>query len=314
MKHRSFFGNPVFFRNATLSLLLLLIAGGFLFMMGKSSADSVPGITAFQAADTGAQSVLGEMKRLDSNSAISRLSGTCSDGVISGESYSGKYSIVFRNSSERPLGCSEKIGEVAVIEATGSFLSERRIVRVATAQSDPNSGSDTNSYLTTGKESQYKQGALGIGGLLKAYLGIHAGGKRVTNVASPEESTDAATKAYVDSAIARVSGGGSGGGGGGGGGGGSGSPSGSCQYSGIKTDAAPGGIGEIKFRDGSGCRECHPEYPPQNRDNNCPFYNTCSELAASGYRCVSSSSDQGDCSGNRTYCTSINLQCTCYKL
>lgn len=65
-------------------------------------------------------------------------------------------------------------------------------------------------YVTTGPESQVKSGALGIMGAFKAYLGIDVNGKQVTHVGTPTDSSDAATKDYVDQAIARASGGGGG--------------------------------------------------------------------------------------------------------
>lgn len=48
--------------------------------------------------------------------------------------------------------------------------------------------------------AQYKVGAIGFGGLVKAYLGIDANGQRITNVATPIAGTDAVNKDYVNAA------------------------------------------------------------------------------------------------------------------
>ena len=223
-----------FFRRAMFALAVAFVSGGAVFLVQRGSAESLSGATAFQTADMGAKSVRDEMKKLDKGDPIARLGGRCDDGVISGENSSGNYMATFRDDSGRPMECSETIGKISAVEVTGIFGSEKRIIRVAVAEAT--AIDDANNYLTTGAESQYKKGALGIGGLLKAYLGINASAQRITNVASPEDSNDAVTKAYVDNAIARVSGSGGGGGGSGSGGGG-GSPSGSCKYLSMQADA-----------------------------------------------------------------------------
>ncbi len=294
-----------FFRQSMVVLAVAFVSGGAVFLVERGNAESVPGITAFQAADTGSRTVLEEMKRLDAGDPIARLGGNCSGGTLSGENASGKYRVVFRDGSDRPMECSETVGKVAAVETTGIFGNEKRIVRVAVAEATQID--DANNYLTTGSESQYKKGALGIGGILKTYLGINANNQRITDLASPENSSDAATKAYVDNAIARI------GGGDGGDGSGDGAPSGSCRYEGIRTDAAPGGFGSITFREGSGCKECHPEYAPGNRDNGCPWFDSCASIASSGYSCATSEINTGEYNGERTYSTSISFMCTCYK-
>ncbi len=48
--------------------------------------------------------------------------------------------------------------------------------------------------------AQYKEGAIGFGGLVKAYFGIDANGQRITNVATPIAGTDAVNKDYVNAA------------------------------------------------------------------------------------------------------------------
>ena len=300
-----------FFRQSMVVLAVAFVSGGAVFLVQRGNAESVPGITAFQAADTGSRTVLEEMKRLDAGDPIARLGGNCSGGALSGENASGKYRVIFRDGSDRPMECSETVGKVAAVETTGIFGNEKRIVRVAVAEAT--AVDDANNYLTTGSESQYKKGALGIGGILKTYLGINANNQRITDLASPENSSDAATKAYVDNAIARVSGSGGGGGGGSGGSGGGSASSGSCRYEGIRTDAAPGGFGTITFREGSGCKECHPEYAPGNRDTGCPWFDSCASIASPGYSCATSEVKNGEYNGNRTYSTSISFTCTCRK-
>lgn len=187
-----------FFRKSLFVLAVAAASGGAVFLVRQGSADSVPGFTAFQAADMGSRAIIEEMKSAGESDAITRLGGNCKSGVISGKNSSGEYQVAFRDSSDRLMSCSESIGDVASIETTGIFGTEKRIVRSVLAQSTP--AADSNAYVTTGSESQYKQGALGIGGLLKAYSGMNANGKRVTNVAAPTSSSDAATKAYVDAA------------------------------------------------------------------------------------------------------------------
>lgn len=59
---------------------------------------------------------------------------------------------------------------------------------------------NTASPINTSSDSQYTSGALGIGGLLVAYSGIDVNSKRITSLATPIASTDAASKAYVDAA------------------------------------------------------------------------------------------------------------------
>lgn len=295
-------GVALFFRRAMFVLSIAFVSGGAVFLVQRGKADSITGSAAFQAADMGSRLVLENMKRLNKNDAIAKLSGQCSDGTLSGENSSGEYRVMFRDSNDRPMECSERIEDVAAIETTGIFGSEKRVVRVALAQSTTSTGDSTN-YVTTGSESQYKKGALGIGGLLKAYLGINANDQRITNVASPVNSSDAATKAYVD-----AQGGGNGGGGSGGGGGCT--PSGACRYGGIRTDAAS--FGAITMREGTGCKECHPE-SSGNKDTNCPWFNSCADITASGYRCITSEVTGGESSGERTSATSIGFMCTCYK-
>lgn len=187
-----------FFRKSLLVLAAAAVSGGAVFLVRQGSADSVPGFTAFQAADMGSRAVLEKMKDSSESDALSRLGGNCKDGVISGKNSSGEYQVAFRDSSDHLMSCSESIGDVASIETTGIFGTEKRIVRSVLAQGTPTA--DSNAYVTTGSESQYKKGALGIGGLLKAYSGVNANGNRVTNVAAPTSSSDAATKAYVDAA------------------------------------------------------------------------------------------------------------------
>ena len=63
------------------------MAGGAVFLVQRGRADSLPGITAFQAADMGSRAVLEEMKRIGKG-AISRLSGGCSNGSIKGKNSS----------------------------------------------------------------------------------------------------------------------------------------------------------------------------------------------------------------------------------
>lgn len=188
----------VFFRRAMFALAVAFVSGGAVFLVQRGSAESLSGATAFQAADMGAKSVRDEMKKLDGGDPIARLGGSCDDGVISGKNSSGNYLVTFRDGSGRPMECSETIGKISAVEVTGIFGSEKRVIRVAVAEATVID--NANNYLTTGSESQYKKGALGIGGLLKAYLGINANAQRITNVASPVESSDAATKSYVDGA------------------------------------------------------------------------------------------------------------------
>lgn len=59
--------------------------------------------------------------------------------------------------------------------------------------------------------AQYKVGAIGFGGLVKAYLGIDANGQRITNVATPIAGTDAVNKDYVNAAAGGGGGGATGG-------------------------------------------------------------------------------------------------------
>ncbi|QQR77613.1 MAG: hypothetical protein IPJ67_00460 [Candidatus Moraniibacteriota bacterium] len=199
MRHKSSSSKVAqFFRKSLFVLAVLVVSGGVVFLVRRGNADSVPGFTAFQAADMGSRAVIEEMKNLSEGDAITRLNGICEDGIISGKNSSGEYQVVFRDSSDQPMGCSESLGDVASIETTGIFGTEKRIVRSVLAQSTP--AVDSNVYVTTGSESQYKKGALGIGGLLKAYSGINASGNRVTNVAAPASSSDVATKGYVDAA------------------------------------------------------------------------------------------------------------------
>ncbi|MGB2791162.1 MAG: hypothetical protein WBC29_01265 [Candidatus Moraniibacteriota bacterium] len=188
-----------FFRKSLFVLAVLVVSGGVVFLVRRGNADSVPGFTAFQAADMGSRAVIEEMKNLSEGDAITRLNGICEDGIISGKNSSGEYQVAFHDSSDQPMGCSESLGDVASIEATGIFGTEKRIIRSVLAQGT--STTDTNNnYVTTGSEPQHKKGALGIGGLLKAYSGINVNGKRVTNVAAPTSSSDVATKGYVDAA------------------------------------------------------------------------------------------------------------------
>lgn len=63
---------------------------------------------------------------------------------------------------------------------------------------------NTAAPLNTSANSQYKVGALGVGGLLKAYLGIDANDQIISNVATPVDGKDAVNKDYVDAAIARA--------------------------------------------------------------------------------------------------------------
>ena len=72
-------------------------------------------------------------------------------------------------------------------------------------------GGNVAGPVTTSAFAQYKEGALGIGGLLKAYLGIDVGAydasgtligqNRITNVATPIDGKDAVNKDYVDAAV-----------------------------------------------------------------------------------------------------------------
>lgn len=236
-------GVALFFRRAMLVLSIAFVSGGAVFLVQQGKADSITGSVAFQAADMGSRSVLEDMKRLDKNDTLAKLSGKCSDGTLLGENSSGEYRVMFRDSNDRPMECSERIEEVAAVETTGISGSEKRVVRVALAQSTTSTGDSTN-YVTTGSESQYKKGALGIGGLLKAYFGINANDQRITNVASPVNSSDAATKAYVDAQ-----------GGSGGSGSGSGSGSVSCSggvTGGCSADSQAWGIA-VSGRWGQGC-------------------------------------------------------------
>lgn len=192
-----------------MSILAVVGVTGFVvFLVRSGNADSIPSITAFQAADMGSRAVIKGMNQLGSSDAISHLDGNCHNGILSGENSSGEYQVSFQSTSGQQMGCSDKLGDVASIETAGIFGSEKRIVRrvVQSASAGPADGS--NSYVTTGSESQYKSGALGIGGLLKAYAGISASGARITDVASPISASDVATKAYVDAANT-TSGGGS---------------------------------------------------------------------------------------------------------
>lgn len=199
MRHKSSSSKVAqFFRKSLFVLAVLVVSGGVVFLVRQGNADSVPGFTAFQAADMGSRAVIEEMKNLREGDAITRLNGVCKDGIISGRNSSGEYQVAFHDSSDQLMSCSESLGNVASIETTGIFGTEKRIVRSVLAQSTP--AADSNAYVTTGSESQYKKGALGIGGLLKAYSGVNANGNRVTNVAAPTSSSDAATKGYVDAA------------------------------------------------------------------------------------------------------------------
>ncbi len=185
-----------FFRQSAFALAIAVVSGGAVFLVQRGRADSLPGITAFQAADMGSRAVLEEMKRIGKG-AISRLSGGCSNGSIKGKNSSGTYQVTFHDIADQPMDCSENLEDVAAIETTGFFAPEKRIVRAVLAQA---TSTGSNDYVTTGAESQVKKGALGIGGLFKAYSGINTNNQRITNVAAPTEASDAATKAYVDAA------------------------------------------------------------------------------------------------------------------
>lgn len=153
--------------------------------------------------------------------------------------------------------------------------------------------SDVRGPITTGSDAQVKNGPLGISGLLKAYSGIDANGKSVANVAAPVGANDAATKAYVDAA------------GGASGSGGSSIPTGTCQFFSVKTNAFAGGYGGFSFKEGEGCyAQCDKGV--------CPFMDSCLQLSAGGYRCLTISK-QGDCNA-AGQCTSATLTCMCYKL
>jgi hypothetical protein len=52
--------------------------------------------------------------------------------------------------------------------------------------------------VTTSAIAQYKAGAIGFGGLVKAYLGIDANNNRIVNVATPVDGKDAVNKDYID--------------------------------------------------------------------------------------------------------------------
>lgn len=75
---------------------------------------------------------------------------------------------------------------------------------------DANAQTCSDTYVRTDSSSQVKEGALGIIGLFKAYNGIDANSKRIRNVGTPTVGSDAATKSYVDQAIAAAGGGGGG--------------------------------------------------------------------------------------------------------
>lgn len=74
-------------------------------------------------------------------------------------------------------------------------------------------GTCSDKYVRTDDTSQVKIGALGIRGMFIAYGGMKVNSRRVQNVANPTDGTDAATKSYVDSEIAKAQGGGGSGGG-----------------------------------------------------------------------------------------------------
>ncbi|MDD5084094.1 MAG: hypothetical protein PHT88_04190 [Candidatus Moranbacteria bacterium] len=74
----------------------------------------------------------------------------------------------------------------------------------------PAPGGNIGGPINTSAFAQYKSGALGIGGLLKAYTGIDTGKydgsgnlvgqNKITNVGTPVNGTDAVNKDYVDAA------------------------------------------------------------------------------------------------------------------
>ncbi|MFZ1735319.1 MAG: hypothetical protein WAU31_00025 [Candidatus Moraniibacteriota bacterium] len=264
-----------FFRKSLFVLAVLVVSGGVVFLVRRGNADSVPGFTAFQAADMGSRAVIEEMKNLSEGDAITRLNGICEDGIISGKNSSGEYQVAFHDSSDQPMGCSESLGDVASIEATGIFGTEKRIIRSVLAQGT--STTDTNNnYVTTGSEPQHKKGALGIGGLLKAYSGINVNGKRVTNVAAPTSSSDVATKGYVDAA------------GGSGGSSCSGGVSGGCH---VKYGSLIGGSIESVW--GKGCKAVYAAAVD------------CAGAADSSYECgevYTTNQVQGSASFTNSYC------------
>ena len=265
-----------FFRRYAFVFVVALVSGGAVFLVQRGRADSLPGIMAFQAADMGSRAVLEEMKSIGKGT-ISRLSGGCSNGSIKGKNSSGTYQITFRDIADRQMSCSENLEDVAAIETTGFFAPEKRIVRATLVQT---ASAESNDYVTTGTESQVKKGALGIGGLLKAYLGINANSQRITNVAAPTESSDAATKAYVDAA------GGSGGSGGG--------ASGGCEVQRIdkknsNSFAGPSGYDcqttethSVKtIVAGQGCKEYN-----ETSDKQLTADYSCASVSQSGYSCI----------------------------
>jgi len=58
--------------------------------------------------------------------------------------------------------------------------------------------------ITTSVIAQYKAGAIGFGGLVKAYLGIDANNNRIVNVATPVDGKDAVNKDYIDSNVGGI--------------------------------------------------------------------------------------------------------------
>ncbi len=151
-------------------------------------------------------------------------------------------------------------------------------------------------YVTTGPESQVKSGALGIMGAFKAYLGIDVNGKPVTHVGTPTDSSDAATKDYVDQAIARASGGDGGSGGGGDG------LTGGCSIS-------RGGKRQMQqINWGSGCKVPVSDFAAQPQ--------SCTEAADSGYECGATSrtcGSGGPGSENPGWCDLWTVTCACVK-
>lgn len=83
---------------------------------------------------------------------------------------------------------------------------------VSNLASTRNEATCSDKYVRTDDTSQVKIGALGIRGMFIAYGGMKVNNRRVQNVANPTDGTDAATKSYVDSEIAKAKGGGGSGG------------------------------------------------------------------------------------------------------
>ncbi len=297
-----------FFRRYAFVFVVALVSGGAVFLVQRGRADSLPGIMAFQAADMGSRAVLEEMKSIGKG-AISRLSGGCNNGSIKGKNSSGTYQITFRDIADRQMSCSENLEDVAAIETTGFFAPEKRIVRATLVQT---ASAESNDYVTTGTESQVKKGALGIGGLLKAYLGINANSQRITNVAAPTESSDAATKAYVDAA--------------GGGGSSGGGISGGCDVQKVDWLNSYYGCGQgkpcgcLKTENhsvktvvaGQGCKEYN-----ETADSELTADYSCASVSKSGYSCIEMYSKTNESTsegcGMKSYSKKNTWGCLCWK-